>query len=110
MKKNIVYFQYLHRTVHISIIIIAVITSCTRLSPTEKDLKKNLNKTLKLDMFEAVQQGDTFLSFEEFRKRYKYMSVVYLQDGCRPCYPKFIEWHGKIDSIVPPNDYTVLLL
>jgi hypothetical protein len=61
-------------------------------------------------MFETVQQGNTFISVDEFRKRYEYISVVYLEDGCRPCYPRFIEWHNKLDSIAPPNNYTVLFV
>jgi len=87
-----------------------MINSCTRLSTKEKELQNNLNKALKLDMFETVQQGNIIMSFNEFRKKYKYISVVYLEDGCRSCYSKFIEWQDKMDSITNRNDYTVLFV
>jgi peroxiredoxin len=59
-------------------------------------------------MFPTVHQRNSSISFDEFRKQYKYVSVVYPEDGCSPCYPKFAEWNNKMDSISPPNNYTVL--
>lgn len=94
----------------IPMFILIMVTSCTRLSPKEKDLQENLNKTLKLDMFETVQQGNTLMSYNEFRKKFKYISVVYLEDGCKSCYPKFIEWQKKMGSINTRNDCTILFV
>ena len=75
-----------------------------------RDLKSNLNKTINLEMFDSVRFGDKLLSYEEFWQRYNYISVVYLEDGCQPCYPKFIEWQNRMDSLNKRNDYTVLFI
>lgn len=83
--------------------------SCSNQSVT-RDLKSNLNKTITLEMFDSVRFGDKLLSYEEFRQRYNYISVVYLEDGCQPCYPKFIEWQNRMDSLNKRNDYTVLFI
>ncbi len=89
---------------------LVLIFSCTRLSPVEEDLRDTLDQTLHLEIFETVQQGNNLISFQEFRQQFKYISVVYLQNSCQPCYPKFIEWHHKMDSISTPDDYTVLFI
>ncbi len=89
---------------------LVLISSCTRLSSVEEDLRDALDQTLHLKFFETVQQENTLLSFEEFRQQFKFISVVYLQDGCQPCYPKFIEWHHKMDSLATRDDYTVLFI
>ena len=83
--------------------------SCSNQSVT-RDLKSNLNKTIRLEMFDTVRLGDKLLSYEEFRQMYNYISVVYLEDGCQPCYPKFIEWQNRMDSLNKRNDYTVLFI
>jgi hypothetical protein len=86
------------------------LVSCNRLSPREKDLQDSLNKPLHVELFETVQQGNIVMPFEEFRLQHNHISVVYLQNSCRPCYPKFIEWQNKMDSIYTPIDYTVLFV
>ena len=50
-------------------------------------------------MFDTVRFGNKLIPFNEFRQMYNYISVVYLEDGCQPCYPKFIEWQNRIDSL-----------
>jgi len=94
----------------ISILNLIIITSCTNRSVIKEDLKSNLNKTVNLEMFETVQQGNNIMSFTEFRQMYRYISIVYLEDGCNPCYPKFIEWQNKMDTLNTRNDYTVLFI
>jgi len=83
--------------------------SCSNQSVT-RDLKSNLNKTIRLEMFDSVRFGDKLLSYKEFRQMYDYISVVYLEDGCQPCYPKFIEWQNMMDSLNKRNDYTILFI
>lgn len=85
-------------------------TCCSRPSQPEKDLRENINKPLHLEMFEPVRQGNTLLTFSELRQQYEFLSVVYLQNGCLPCYPKFIEWQHKMDSIGCPDNYSVLFV
>jgi len=83
--------------------------SCSNQSVT-RDLKSNLNKTINLEMFDSVRFGDKLLSYKEFRHMYNYISVVYLEDGCEPCYPKFIEWQNVMDSLNKQDDSTVLFI
>jgi hypothetical protein len=49
-------------------------------------------------------------TINQLLQSYKYKSVIYLQNGCSPCYPKYIEWQQKMDSIDTPEDYTVLFV
>lgn len=48
------------------------------------------------------------INISDLRKNYKFISLVYLQNDCEPCYTKFIEWHNKMDSISYSDNYTVL--
>jgi hypothetical protein len=90
--------------------VILALISCNRLSQTEKELRKTIDKHLCYDLIETVRQGNTFLTLADLKQQYDYLSVVYLQNGCRPYYPKFIEWHRQLDSISLPNHYTVLFV
>jgi hypothetical protein len=92
------------------ILIFGVIISCNNLSPKEKELRKILNKPLNLETFHTIQQANTLLSLDELKQNHGYLSVVYLQNSCNPCYPKFIEWQQKMDSIDTPDNYTVLFV
>jgi len=86
-----------------------IITSCTNRSVT-REIKKNLNKTINLEVFDTVRQKNELIPYSDFRKMYKYISIVYLEEGCNPCYPKFIEWQDKMDSLNKRADYTVLFI
>ena len=90
--------------------LVILIFSCSPPTQTEKDLRENINKPLNFEMFETVRQGNNLLSLSELKQQFKYLSVVYLQNGCQPCYPKFIEWQHKMDSIGCPDNYSVLFV
>ena len=90
--------------------VILALISCNRLSQTEKELRKTIDKHLCYDLIETVRQGNTFLTLADLKQQYDYLSVVYLQNGCRPCYPKFIEWHRRMEQIATADDYTVLFV
>ena len=92
------------------ILLFGIFTACNNLSPKEKELKNILNKPLELELVETVQQGNMVMPFEEFRQQHSHLSVVYLQNSCSPCYPKFIHWQNKMDSIDTPDNYTVLFV
>lgn len=85
------------------------LVACSNQS-VNRDLKSNMNKTVKLEMFDTVRLGNKFIPLTEFRQMYNYISVVYLEDGCQPCYPKFIKWQNMMDSLNKRNDYTVLFI
>ena len=92
------------------IMLLGFISACNNLSQKEKEIRDNMNKTLHLKKFETVQQANTTLYFEELKQNHKFLSVVYLKNSCKSCYPKFIEWQNKMDSINTPDDYTVLFV
>jgi hypothetical protein len=91
-------------------ILVLFIVACSNLSPKEKELRQIINKELNLELSQTVQQANRTLPFDEFRQNHRYLSVVYLQNSCNPCYPKFIEWQHKMDSIDTPDNYTVLFV
>ena len=93
----------------IIILNLIIITSCSNKSVT-RELKSNINKTVNLEIFDSVRQKNDLMSFSDFRKMYRYISIVYLEDGCNPCYSKFVEWQHKMDTINKRNDYTVLFI
>ena len=92
------------------IILAVLLSSCTQLTPEEKLIKETLGKTARIGMFESVRQGDREIPFWEFRKRYPFLSLVYLEDGCAPCYPRFIEWQTRMDTLDLHEDFTVLFV
>lgn len=110
-QKMIQLYDIFKRTRQLLIIGIgSLVVSCTQLTPNEKDIKETLNKPLNLEMFNTVLKGDKQIAYKKFRQQYRYVSIVYLKDGCHYCYPIFIEWHKKIDSLKIPKDYTVLFV
>ncbi|PKQ66527.1 hypothetical protein BZG01_10910 [Labilibaculum manganireducens] len=91
-----------------AVIISIICVSC--LSDKEKDLRSIVNHPVNIDISDTVWHRDTALSFVDFRRKYKYLSVVYLLNGCRPCYQEFINWHKKMESFTTSKDYTVLFI
>ena len=89
---------------------VILLISCSSSYQTEKELRKVLNKPLEIKMFSAVLHRDSTLSFDRFREAHEFISIVYLQDGCQPCYPKFIEWHKKMASLELTDNYTILFV
>ncbi|ASB47941.1 hypothetical protein [Alkalitalea saponilacus] len=87
-----------------------MLTSCSQPSQTEQELREVLNSTLKIEMFQIIQHRDSLISMEQFRERYNHLSVVYLQDGCSPCYPKFVEWHQKMEEMDDVPGHTLLFV
>ena len=90
--------------------ILIISFSCTQLTPKEKMIKGTIGKTVQIGMFESVRQGDSEIPFGEFRNRYPFLSLVYLEDGCAPCYPRFIEWQTRMDTLDLHEDFTVLFI
>ncbi len=85
------------KTLHYTIIFFTLL-SCTQPTQQEKELKKIINSQLILNNFEYVQQQGASFAFSDFRKEFDYLSLIYLRDGCQPCYPTFIEWQQKMDK------------
>jgi len=97
---------------HLFIISLLVLFSCTQRTrtPEERMIKQALGKTVEIDLFESVQHGSLVIPFSEFRKQYPYISLVYLEDGCAPCFPRFIEWQTRMDTLDLQDNFTVLFI
>jgi len=100
---------------NISVIIVVFIVSifaagCDRGPNSRNKLLKVLDLTLNVEMIDTVRQLGVALSWADFRSMYRNISVVYLQDGCAPCYPKFIAWHKNMEQVTTGTEYTVLFI
>lgn len=84
--------------------------SCSQLTDEEKMIKETLDKTIEIGIFESVRQGDREIPFGEFRDSYPFISLVYLEDGCSPCYPRFVEWQTRMDTLDLSDDFSVLFI
>jgi len=84
--------------------------SCNDTPNSNQDPLEVLDKPVNIEMIDTVSQGEFELSWSDFRKKYRNNSIVYLQDGCAPCYPKFINWHKRMEQIAKADDYTVLFV
>lgn len=91
-------------------LLIILMWSCSIQTPEEKIIERTLGKELNLSMFKNVlHQGDT-ISLENFNKKFKYKSIVYLLNGCSPCYSNYIRWHQEFKIIEPNDNYTILFV
>jgi hypothetical protein len=98
------------RHIHLFILCITLICGCKQHTTKELDLANALNKPLHLSMFKNVRHNNVIESYEVIRRKYKFITVVYLEMACPSCYKKFIEWQNKIDSIGDGNYHTVLFI
>lgn len=94
----------------VTIICIILLGSCNEQSKTEVEIGKAINKQLTIELFDSVTYKDKRISFADFRMQFRFISIVFLQEGCAPCYPKFVEWHKKMESIDVPDNYTTLFV
>jgi len=99
----------MRRKIPLFILLLSLI-SCNSLTPEEKEIKATLGKSLETGMFSFVQEGNRLIPFNEFRTRYNFISLVYLEDGCRPCFPKYTEWQTRMDTLDLNHDFTVLFV
>lgn len=86
------------------------IIGCNNSPVSEHEMEHLTNKTIHLEMFERVQFKEESIPFDEFRRNFRHIYIVFLEDRCAPCYPKFIEWHTKLEKLTPIEDFTVLFI
>ena len=99
MRKNLPFF-----------ILLLSLISCNPLTPEEKEIKSILGKSVETGMFSFIHEGNSLIPYGEFRAIYRHISLVYLEDGCRPCYPRYVEWQTRMDTLELRNNYTVLFI
>jgi hypothetical protein len=61
-------------------------------------------------MFNCVSQKRKSVLLEDVWSEYDFLSVVYLKEGCSPCYPKFLDWHTKMGVLDSIGNHTVLFV
>jgi hypothetical protein len=84
--------------------------SCNRNS-IQNEIKSVLDKKLYFGQLEnKILHGNNVCVLSDILLEYEYMYVVYLEDSCKPCYPKFVEWHNKFVDITIPDNFTVLFV
>lgn len=84
--------------------------SCKQAPPTEKAMRETLGKRVSLNMFKIAHHNRGQISFDELRNAFDYISIVYLQNDCSPCYTKFISWNHSFDSIGGPQNHSILFI
>lgn len=84
--------------------------SCNSLTPKEKDVKNIIDTKLSVELYDSVRYGAMKLSFREFRSKYEFITVVFLKNGCQPCYSNYIDWCKKMPLINSVDNHTVLFI
>jgi len=79
-------------------------------SYVDKELRKALKERVNFGELDTIYHKGGQLTMQQLRVEYEFLSVVYLEDGCQPCYPQFIEWHESLDSMKVGDSYTVLFV
>lgn len=92
------------------LLMILSLLSCNRLSHQEKEIRDNLKKAVNLRTIKNVQKKETGIKFDDFRKKYKFIYLVYLKNSCSPCYSTYIRWQKEIPTISKSEDFTVLFI
>lgn len=87
-----------------------VLGACVQMPPEEREIYELIGKKINLEMFEKVHYKNTEINLDEILRKHKFLSLVYLQDGCAPCYPIYVDWHLKLDSIGIKEHYSVLFI
>lgn len=94
----------------ILVVTFSLLSSCIFLSSKEIELRNSLGTKLKTEMLDTIYIGDSVISFKNLLQQYDFISIVYLEDGCNPCFPKFLDWQMKIEANYTPSNYTVLFI
>jgi len=90
-------------------VVFFTLITCTYKTPEEKSIESVIGKEINLEMYRTIlYYGDT-IPFGIFRNKYEYLSLVYLQNNCMPCYEKYILWNRRMDTL-SSNKHTVLFI
>jgi len=94
---------------HITVVIYFI--SCNHNPTAEKDLKIALESAIHFDNISTVVyiENDS-ISFDYIRQQFKYITLIFLQDGCGPCYPNFIRWHTEMQKLNCPENHALLFI
>lgn len=90
------------------VLLIILFYSCYTISKEEKEIIDNVGKEVNLRMVKVIQNKD--VNFVEFRSKYKFLYLVYLKNGCSPCYSTFIDWQREMPKISEFDNFTILFI
>ena len=68
-------------------------------SPVVKLFKAHLGKEICLEGFKEVYSEKDTLSYSDFRKRYPFLHVNYIDEECGSCLVKIREWYKRSESL-----------
>ncbi len=88
---------------HLFLLLFILSTGCIRRqSPVVKLFAQHIGKTVSLEGYDSVYQKNIAYSFREFRERYPFITVNYVDEDCGVCKVKVREWCDNLDKI--PQD------
>ena len=87
------------KNISVCFILLLTMGSCVRQSPVVKLFKEHIGKTVSLEGYDSVYHGDTAYSYLEFRERYPFITVNYIDENCDICRVKVREWCDNFDKI-----------
>lgn len=89
---------------------VLVLFSCKRLTFEERMIRDTIGMSLDLEFVKEIIHGNEIIAFNNFNSIYPYLSVVYLKNGCSPCYDKFLKWTSFMDTLDIKENYNVLFI
>lgn len=87
-----------------------MLASCGQMPAELREIHNVLGRKINLEMFEKVHHKNEEIELNEIFRKHQFLSLVYLQDGCAPCYPIYVDWHLKLDSMAVMDHYSVLFI
>lgn len=94
----------------IVVLVFMFLVSCQR-NGMQKELQSIIGEKLYFGKLQnSTIHGNNVSLLSDILLRYDYVYVIYLEDNCKPCYPKFAEWQKKIVEMTIPDNFTVLFV
>lgn len=97
----------MYRSVLSFFILTLLSIGCQHFFSHEKTIINTLDNELE---FPKLNLYDNNKTIEEWRDNYNLLSIVCMYEGCTSCYPKFVEWLHKMDSIGVEKNNNVLFI
>lgn len=62
-------------------------------------IRNNIGKKIVMKGLDVINYLDKTLSYTEFRKKYKYISIIYIDQDCSVCKTTVLEWNKHIKQL-----------
>ncbi len=91
--------------------LLILLCSCSSSTSTSQQiLEETTGKKLNIEMFNTIFNGGDTIPMDTFCLKYKYKSIVFLENGCSPCYNKYITWNKEIGKLGYKSNYSILFI